>query len=324
MKTLSKFVEDLHQVKEGIEQNQLSGVGVSNHYTPIDNIIINVRNLYGSLLGILVEKGEDGVSIKLKSSQFTSKQIMENILFRNLNGTSLYNYIQMQGLSGMKAIYTGQEYVAWFYPTDIMQAGSETMAACPEMGKTCCHESEMFNFAPMNESEEELEDKSHEELVEIIDGKDKIKAAQQFAEILNKRLSLPNDIYVKATKDSDGNESIALRYKYEKPRPFGKKQEMIVSLMNIYHSGHDAIWVDAFLNKEVWDDDIITLIQSILEIIGATETKDPCIWEIDTEVENPDENQEENPEEDPEENNEDSSSEESNNEEDDDKNEETK
>lgn len=291
MKKLSTLLET--------KLGSINAIGVSNHYTPIDNIIINVRNLFGSLLGIMVEKGEDGVSIKLKSSQFNSKQVMENILFRTLNGTSLYAYIVSQGLSGMKAICTGHEYVAWFYPTDIMQAGDPTMAACPEMEKACCHECEMFNFANLNESEEELEDKSHEELIEIIDNNDKIKAAQQFAEILNKRLQLPNNIYIKATKDSDGNESIALRYRYEKPRPFGKKKEEVVSLMNIYHSGHDAIWIDAFLNKEMWEDDIITLIESILDIIGATETKDPCIWEIDTEVEDPEENNEEGSEEDP-------------------------
>lgn len=287
MKTLSKFLENLNG----------TNIGVSNHYTPIDNIIINVRNMYGSVLGILVEKGEDGVSLKLKSSLFVNEDTMHNMLNRVFCGTSLKNYIYSQGLTGMKAIYTGQDYVAWFYPEDIAGVGQPTCAACPEMEKACCHEAEMFNFDNIvKESEEELEDRSHDELVEIIDSTDKIKAAQQFADILSKRMELPNNIYVKATKDADGNESIALRYKYEKPRPFGKKKEEVISLMNIYHSGHDAIWVEAFLNKDIWDNDIITLINNILEIVGATETKDPAIWEIDTEVEDDNEEGNENTE----------------------------
>ncbi|MBO5003889.1 MAG: hypothetical protein J6D03_01225, partial [Clostridia bacterium] len=61
---------------------------------------------------------------------------------------------------------------------------------------------------------------------------------------------------------------------------FGKKMDMVRSIINIYNSGHDAIWVDPYDNKDTLDDDMKTLIENILKLLGAEETKDPCIFDI--------------------------------------------
>ena len=77
MKKLSRIFNE--SVQPG---NQLNKTGVTNHYTPIQNILTNIKNLFCLLLGVVAEVGEDNVSIKLSSSQFVSKQKTEELLFR--------------------------------------------------------------------------------------------------------------------------------------------------------------------------------------------------------------------------------------------------
>lgn len=75
--------------------------GVSNHWTPIDNIVTNVKNLFGIHMGIVASVAEDGVSIKLHSSKFYSKENTMKILYETMyhtgssNGLSLYTYITL-------------------------------------------------------------------------------------------------------------------------------------------------------------------------------------------------------------------------------------
>ena len=85
---------------------------------------------------------------------------------------------------------------------------------------------------------------------------------------------------MKAVKDESGNESIAIRKKYTKRRPFGKTSENVKSLINIYHVGNDGVWVDPFDEKESLDEETSNLINSILSWMGAEETGDPCVWKL--------------------------------------------
>ena len=151
-----------------------------------------------------------------------------------------------------------------------------------------------------NFGEEELEDKTQEEIAEIINNSDKVKAAKDFAEKIASVVTLPESMYIKATKDVEGHESIALRYKFIKARPFGGKAETVISLMNIYSTGKDAVWVDAFLNRDMFDSEVISTIEAILQFIGAEPTDNECVWTIGKPDEEDDDKVEETPEEKPE------------------------
>ena len=279
----------------------LSTVGVTNHYTPIQNIITNVRNLFAPYFGLVVEPGEDGVSIKIHNSGFISKQAVNDILYKKVDRyTSVADYICQQGLCAIKLVNVGKFYVVYFCPTDIKSAEEPnvmssdipndiaTVAPCQEQLTYNIEEAELSSI---HESawDEEMEDKTKEELMDIINQSDKIKAAALFAEKLAHVITLPDCVYVKAVKDESGNESIAIRKKYTKRRPFGKTSENVKSLINIYHVGNDGVWVDPFDEKESLDEETSNLINSILSWMGAEETGDPCVWKLNitgTEEEN--------------------------------------
>lgn len=279
----------------------LSTVGVTNHYTPIQNIITNVRNLFAPYFGLVVEPGEDGVSIKIHNSGFISKQAVNDILYKKVDRyTSVADYICQQGLCAIKLVNVGKFYVVYFCPTDIKSAEEPnvmssdipndiaTVAPCQEQLTYNIEEAELSSI---HESawDEEMEDKTKEELMDIINQSDKIKAAAAFADKLSHVITLPDGVYVKAVKDESGNESIAIRKKYTKRRPFGKTSENVKSLINIYHVGNDGVWVDPFDEKESLDEETSNLINSILSWMGAEETGDPCVWKLNlagTEEEN--------------------------------------
>lgn len=259
--------------------------GVMNHYTPIDNIVINVRNLFGALYGLVVSKGEDGVSLKIKSTNFTTPQATQEMLQTlTFDGfTYLYNYIVNQGLRAMKIVDLGTTCVAYFCPDDL---GNVTVGCspCEELKAAGITEGEMFGPKQtdhINEDNEvELEDHTKEELAEIINDTNKVKAANDFANKISSEIVLPTNMYIKATKDAEGNESISLRYKTTKRRPFGGKVDVITSLMNIYKTGPAGVWVDAFLNPDMYDEDTINIINNILAFIGAEKTSDEAVWNI--------------------------------------------
>ena len=300
---MRKLSESISGVTSGIGMTQ----GVMNHYTPIDNIIINTRNIFGALLGLVVSKGEDGISLKIQSSSFTNPEVTRNILYNyTFDGhTYLYTYIINQGLRGLKILDLGSTCIAYFFPNDLAEdpCSNDACCGCREMKESRIIECELATIeeSSVNEDQEvELEDRTKEELAEIINNNNKVKGAADFANKMANVITLPENMYIKATKDIDGHESISLRYKTVKRRPFGGKMDNVTSLMNIYCTGANAVWVDAFLNKGLYDDDVINVINSILQFIGAEETSDEAVWNIPDgnertiKAEKPDENDIEN------------------------------
>lgn len=279
---MRKLSESINASSINLAVNPGNGLnqGLSNHYTPIDNIISNVRNLFGALLGLVVRKGEDGVSLKIQSSNFTTPEVTRSILVSSsFDGhTYLYEYITSQGLTGCEIVDLGNTCIAYFFPEDLCT--TPVVAKCTEMKQYNHSECELETFIKEEQEEVELEDKTKEELAEIINNNNKVKAAADFADKLSSVITLPEDMYIKATKDIEGHESISLRYKTTRRRPFGGKADNVVSLMNIYCTGTNAIWVDAFLNKNLYSDEIIDVINSILQFIGAEETDDEAVWTI--------------------------------------------
>ena len=300
---MRKLSESISGVTSGIGMTQ----GVMNHYTPIDNIIINTRNIFGALLGLVVSKGEDVISLKIQSSSFTNPEVTRNILYNSTfdGHTYLYTYIINQGLRGLKILDLGSTCIAYFFPNDLAEdpCSNDACCGCREMKESRIIECELATIeeSSVNEDQEvELEDRTKEELAEIINNNNKVKGAADFVNKMANVITLPENMYIKATKDIDGHESISLRYKTVKRRPFGGKMDSVTSLVNIYCTGANAVWVDAFLNKGLYDDDVINVINSILQFIGAEETSDEAVWNIPDgnertiKAEKPDENDIEN------------------------------
>lgn len=303
MKTLS-------QLMENFDSNPGNPLGVTNHLTPIYNIISNVRNLFGMRLGVIVEPGEDGLSLKLHSSKFVSPKEINKLLdepFNNNGGyyqsweaSTLRSYIISQGLTEVKLVNLGMYYVVYFSPNDIRAAQNpDCMAASECPACTTCSEMKDMNLSECEidsillegaDDEEELEDKTAQELLDVLKDEDKIRAAKKFSELISKEMELPEEYYFKAVKDQEGHESIALRFKSEKRRPFGKTVDVIVSLLNIYGSGDEAVWVDGFDNKESLPEEQVKLIENILRFIRAHETDDACVWKIYDSVEEEEKN----------------------------------
>ena len=230
-----------------------------------------------------------------------------NILYNSTfdGHTYLYTYIINQGLRGLKILDLGSTCIAYFFPNDLAEdpCSNDACCGCREMKESRIIECELATIeeSSVNEDQEvELEDRTKEELAEIINNNNKVKGAADFVNKMANVITLPENMYIKATKDIDGHESISLRYKTVKRRPFGGKMDSVTSLMNIYCTGANAVWVDAFLNKGLYDDDVINVINSILQFIGAEETSDEAVWNIPdgnertTKAEKPDENDIEN------------------------------
>jgi hypothetical protein len=287
-------MKTLTQLREAYDCNPGNDVklGVTNHLTPLNNIITNIRNLFATTLGVVVEPGEDGVSLKLHSSKFACPDEVNKILNQPyLGSTSLAQYICQQGLCNQKLLDLGQYYVAYFGPNDIRTAENPdkiaadmkccTPCICKEMLQYNIDEAEMDSINE-NFDDEELEDKTKEQLLKFIQGTDKVKCAQKLAELLADDLDLPEDYYFKGVKDAEGNESIALRYKFEKRRPFGKTVVLSKSLINIYNVGENAVWVEAFLTKDKNSDTMNRIVETVLKLIGAQPTDDECVYVIPT------------------------------------------
>lgn len=273
--------------------NALSKTGVMNHYTPVQNILLNVKNLFAVRMSIAASLAEDGFSIKLNSSKFTSEKEIKNLLYTPLdsNTPALASYITSQGLDAMKTIKVGDFFVVYFSPKDIKAAGSvgnnlespQTEAPVKEMLDLGIEEAEMVSIFESDDDDEELEDLTKKELSKLIEEKDKVKAAKQFMQIISQQMELPREYYFAGVKDKDGKESIALRWKYTKRRPHKKTAEVTRSLINIYGTGKDAIWVQDFDEKSLFQlpDEVKKLIENILELLGAEKTKDECVYKLE-------------------------------------------
>ena len=307
MKTLSALVES---VVSG--STATLGVGVANHYTPINNIITNVRNLFAPFFGLVVEPGEDGISIKIHNHDFVNPDKVYDILYKPVDRfTSVASYIEQQGLTVIKLVNLGHMYVVYFCPADIKSAEEpevmnkeksespssiEPCPVCKNIPCTCddidycpCSEMKQYNIIEAElhsiteavdwNGDEEMEDKTKEEVAEIINMDDKVKAASEFAEKLSHVIQLPENFYIKAVKDSDGRESIALRQKIDRRRPFGKKVSIVRSLINIFSAETDGIWVDAYVDgKDNLDETTANIINEILNWLGVEKTADDCVF----------------------------------------------
>lgn len=295
MKTFSNFVKNINEncTTSDVNPGNGIGLGVTNHLTPVQNIVTNLRNLFTPINGVVATIAEDGFSVKLHSSKFINKEETEKFLFAPVyQNQSLYSYIVAQGLDNMKMINLGQYIVVYFGPKDIKAAnpGEEPNTcsiACQEMLEMNITEAEIMTI---NESDddEELEQVAKANLRAIIASQDKVKAAKQFAILVGQQITLPQDYYFAGVKSQDGDESIALRWKYIKRKPHNKSVEITHSLMNIFGDGEDAIWIGDFDNnaKFLLPEDVKELIESILELLGATKTDDPCVYKITDEIVN--------------------------------------
>ena len=269
--------------------NAYSNTGVTNHLTPVANIVAQIRNLFSPLTGVVASIAEDGFSVKLNSSKFTSKEEVNKILYDTciMKGTCLASYIQQQGLTVMKMINVGQYFVVYFCPNDIKGAGkTDEVPAnlpCKEMQELDIEETEMYSLIKESDDDEEIKDITRQKVSELINSKDKVKAAKQLELLLTQELELPREYYFAGVKSKDGDESIALRWKYTKNRPHNKTSENVRSIMNIYDMTGEGIWVQDFDKDSMvtLPDEVDKLIHSVLDFLGAEETENPAIWSLE-------------------------------------------
>lgn len=265
--------------------------GVTNHLTPVENIITNVRNFFASQLSMVVDKAGDGVSIKCTSSLWTDEESARSAMYYPTwnERTSLYSYVSMQGLSCVKIFTIGQEVIVYFCPSDIQNSfgyndGCEAKIACTEQKIYHCGDVEYNQFGEIKEDawqpEQEIEDTQKKDVRELLASKDKVKAANAFAEILKQNMRMPENYYIKAVRDEDGNESVALRYRYEKRKPFGKTATVTKTLVNIYGLGDNGIWVDGADDPNGLPEEMKEVIDDMLGFIGVRRTGDACCFTI--------------------------------------------
>lgn len=277
--------------------NSYPSTGVTNHLTPVGNIVTQIRNIFSPVTGIVASVAEDGYSVKLNSSKFVSKEEVNRILYDYtvMRNTCLAQQITSQGLDKIKLISVGQYFVVYFSPSDIKGAkpGKEPEPAnlpCTEMLQYNIDETEILTLENLDnleivlesDDDEEMEDLTRKKIIELINSKDKVKAAKQFELLVTQQLELPREYYFAGVKSKDGDESIALRWKYTKKRPGNKTSEYTRSLINIYNDGEDGIWVQDFDKDSIvkLPDEVDKLIHTILDFLGASETNNPSVWSM--------------------------------------------
>lgn len=280
MKVFSQYINEKCDTADVNQGNSLLHTGVSNHLTPIGNIVTNVKNLFATRLSVVASIAEDGVSIKLNSSYFTDPKEINKVLYNYeiIRGTCLASYIMSQGLDLIKTVNLGQFYVVYFCPSDINTAmpgvePNQSTLPCKEMLDYNLEEAEMIMLK--EDAEEELADITKEKLAEIIKMTDKVKAAKQLELLVMQEVDMPREYYFAGVKDKVGNESIALRWKYTRSGGKGQTVEITRSLINIYDDGENGVWVADFADDALvkLPEEVEKLIKTILEFIGANETK---------------------------------------------------
>ena len=278
MKVFSQYINEQCSTADVNPGNSLLKTGVSNHLTPIGNIVTNVKNLFATRLSVVASVAEDGVSIKLNSSHFTDPKEINKILYNYeiMRGTCLASYIMSQGLDLIKTVNLGQFYVVYFCPSDIKMAmpGVEPEQAqlpCKEMAEFNLEEAEMIMLN--EDADEELADLTKEKLAEILKMDDKVKAAKQLELLVTQDMELTRDYYFAGVKDKSGNESIALRWKYTRSSGKGQTIEIIKSLINIYDDGENGVWVADYADDAMVElpDEVKAVVDKVLEFIGAVE-----------------------------------------------------
>lgn len=292
--------------------NDLMNTGVTNHYTPIENILTNIKNLFCSRLGVVASIGEDNVSIKLQSTKFVDEQSINAVLYEQFDRfTSLGAYIAQQGLDKITKLNLGMYYIVYFSPSDVKTAKDpqsmepNAMFVPKEVKESFMGEFEISTIIKEDDGEEELKSETVEKTLELLDGPDKVKAAKQLEILVSKEISLPREYYFSAIKFKTGEQAIALRWKYTKKMPFGKAEgegeykettvESTRSLMHIFGKGEKAIWVQDFAEDSLVElpDDAKKLIESILDLLEADKTDDPAVFSLTGERKERDEKKDE-------------------------------
>lgn len=275
--------------------NDLTKTGITNHYTPIENILTNVKNLFATKLGVVAAVGEDNVSLKLHSSKFVDEKSINAVLYEPIDRfTNLYSYIVSQGLTKMTKVDLGMYTVLYFSPTDVKTAQDpKKMVNVPTtVVATESFENEILRNINEDDGEEELKSETVAKTLELLDGPDKVKAAKQLELLVSKEISLPREYYFSAIKFKTGEEAIALRWKYTKKMPFGKADgdgdyketsvENTRSLIHIFGKGEKAIWVQDFAEDSLVElpEEVKKLIESILDLLEADKTDDPAVFSL--------------------------------------------
>ena len=283
MKRLSNVINEACATSNQQPGNALIKTGVTNHYTPIQNILTNIRNLYCVHLGIVADEGEDGCSIKLTSSRFINDMKTNELLYTclyndvNYQQSNLYSYIIAQGLPKVTKINIGGYLIVYFSPDDMKQAQDPVKmyaAAFPqEAQESLLDEFEMTSIIKEDE-EEEVQDITLKKVLELIDSNDKVKAAKELELLVSKQVSLPREYYFAAIKFKNGKEAIALRWKFNKTLPGGETTENVRSIMHIFGKGDEGIWVQDFAKDSIVQlpDEVKKLIESVLDMLEAKET----------------------------------------------------
>lgn len=301
-----KRFSDLNEscVTSDVNPGNALSLGVTNHYTPVQNIVTNIKNLFSMIIPVVASVAEDGVSVKLNSSKFVNKESIDMLINQPVyQAQSLKTYIFQQGLDLIKMLNLGQYWIVYFSPRDIKQAapGVEPKPAAVPVKEQFLEEVEMDTFISESDDDEELKDLTKQKLVEIIQMKDKVKAAKQFELLVSSEMELPREYYFAGVKDKQGNESIALRWKYTIKRPKGMTSEVTRSLINIYGTEKDGVWVGDFDEDSYFKlpDEVKKLIENILDFMSASKTDDPCVWSLEEKEESSKKDEEEKKEEEP-------------------------
>lgn len=295
MKTLTALKEQLEKKVDISHKNPGNGGNLSNMYTPLDNIVTNVRNYFAHTFGFTVERGPQ-TSIVVRCHRWTSREIAEAEIFTSeVCGINLIQYITQQGLNQFELVLDYGLVSLIAFTTEVKDGTKDAVKdLIPAPDNMQEHEIEWYRNSEIKEGfdEEELHDDTPEKIRAALTAQNKVKGAEEFADIVGSSISLPPDYYFKAVRDNEGNESIALRYKYERRRPFGKKAEYSTSIMNIYGGGPEAVWIGGFEDMDSMPEDQKTLIDNILELIGAKKTSDPCVYSLEDDEDN--ENEDDN------------------------------
>lgn len=270
-----------------VNPGNLGSLGVTNHLTPVQNILTNVRNFFATQLGVVASIGEDGVSIKLNSSKFVNKKEIENVLNNPIQrNMSIKQYIQSQGLDLIKMIALGQYWVIYFSPSDVKTAmpGMEAVPATApvkEQLEMDIDEAEFTTYKMLFEDEdEEVKNPNKGELSEILGMPDKVKAAKKLEALVAKEIELPREYYFAAVKTLKGKEVIALRWKYTKRTGKKETSQLTKSLMHIYDDGEifcGDLDKDSMFKLPT---ETNTLINNILDMFDAEKTNDSAVFKI--------------------------------------------
>lgn len=294
MKKFSSLNENFKECNPGNGMD----LGVTNHYTPIQNILTNINNLFCSRLGIVATVSEDTISIKLTSSKFKNQKAVDDLLNMRLYNDSNYesatlaNYIKSQGLTKVQYVNLGGYMIVYFSPADIK---TEEPSSCDLCANNCfpcpCEMQESLNdefevttvmLCESDDDEEEMKDPDVEHVIELLDNGNKVKAAKELEELVAQRMELPDEYYFAGVKFKSGEEAIALRWKYEKKLPHKDKVATVKSLFHIFGSGDEAVWIPDYESDSIikLPYEVRTMIDNILDILGAQKTSDPAVYKI--------------------------------------------